>query len=132
VDQLVEPDWPDYFFHKNLVDYFELPNGPVDIVFSSEVGEHLHPSAHSTFCDTLCNNLKEGTDKFLVFTAARPGQMGTGHFEGACRTGDYWAQEFIMRGLTANDRMTTRLALIWSKIDSPLSYFSDNLMVFHK
>ena len=131
VDQLVEPDWEPYFFHKNLVDYFELPDGKkADIVTSFETAEHIHESAHAHLCDTLCNNLKSGTDKYLVFCAARPGQQGTGHI--ACRPAEYWAQEFILRGLTANDIMTSRLALIWSKIYSPLGYFSENLMVFHK
>lgn len=131
VDQLVEPDWEPYFFHKNLVDYFELPDGKkADIVMSIEIAEHLHESAHSTFCNTLCNNLKEGTDKFLIFSAARPGQGGTGHI--ACRPARYWAEEFIMRGLVANDQMTMNLALLWSRIRSPLDYFTDNCMVFHK
>jgi len=131
VDQLVEDSWEPYFFHKNLVDYFELPDGKkADIIVSFETAEHIHESAHAHLCDTLCNNLKDGVDKYLVFCAARPGQQGTGHI--ACRPGEYWAQEFILRGLTANDLMTTRLALIWSRIYSPLTYFSDNLMVFHK
>jgi cyclopropane fatty-acyl-phospholipid synthase-like methyltransferase len=130
VDQLVEPDWGDHFFHKNLVDYFELPNGPVDIVTCIEVAEHLHESAHSTLADTLCNNLAYGNNKFLIFSAARPGQDGTGHV--ACRPAHYWAEQFIMRGLTANDIMTMNLSLLWSRIKSPLNYFYDNLMVFHK
>ena len=131
VDQLVEPDWEPYFFHKNLVDYFELPDGKkADLVMSIEIAEHLDSTAHATFCDTLCNNLKEGTDKFLIFSAARPGQGGTGHI--ACRPARYWAEEFIMRGLVANDQMTMNLALLWSRIRSPLDYFTDNCMVFHK
>lgn len=130
VDQLVNETWPDYFFHKNLVDYFQLPNGPVDMVFCIEVAEHLHESAHATLCDTICNNLKNGNNKFLIFSAARPGQDGTGHV--ACRPAAYWAQQFIMRGLTANDIKTMNLSLLWSRINSPLNYFYDNLMVFHK
>lgn len=131
VDQLVEDDWQPYFFHKNLVDYFELPEGKkADIVYCIEVAEHIHETAHATFCDTLCNNLAEGMNKFLIFSAARPGQDGTGHV--ACRPAKYWAEEFVRRGLTENDIMTSRLGLLWSKIYSPLDYFSDNLMVFHK
>ena len=131
VDQLVEPSWEPYFFHKNLVDYFELPDGKkANIVTCIEVAEHIHESAHATLCDTLCNNLAQGTENYLVFSAARPGQDGTGHI--ACRPAHYWAQEFIMRGLTANDGMTMNIALLWGRINSPLNYFSDNVMVFHK
>ena len=130
VDQLVEPDWPPYFFHKNLVDYFELPDGKkADIITCIEVAEHIHKSAHPTLADTLCKNLALGDNKFLVFSAARPGQGGTGHI--ACRTNDYWAEEFILRGLTANDQVTMNLALLMAKIKSPLNYFADNLMVFN-
>ena len=129
VDQLVDDTWPDYFYHKNLVDYFELPK-QVDLVMSIEVAEHIHESAHATLCDTLCNNLKEGTNKFLIFSAARPGQNGTGHI--ACRPAMYWGEEFTRRGLVANDMMTMNLALLWNRIRSPLNYFYDNLMVFHK
>jgi len=129
IDQLVEPSWEPYFFHKNLVDLFIL-HLKVDIVISLEVAEHLHPSAHTTYCETLCNNLKEGVNKFLIFSAARPGQGGTGHI--SCEPASYWSHEFYLRGLTANDLMTSRLALLWSKIDSPLGHLSDNLMVFHK
>ncbi len=78
VDQLVEPDWSPYFFHKNLVDYFELPDGKkANIITCIEIAEHLHDSAHATFCDTLCNNLATGTENYLIFSAARPGQDGT-------------------------------------------------------
>ena len=130
-DQLVEPDWEPYFFHHNLVDLFELPDGKkADMVISLEVAEHLHASAHATYCQTLCDNLKEGTDKFLIFSAARPGQNGTGHI--SCEPSSYWSYEFFIRGLTANDLMTSRLALLWSKIGSPLGHLSDNLLVFHK
>ena len=79
VDQLVDENWPKGFYHANLVDSFVLPDGPVDVLLSCEIGEHLDSSAHATFCDTLCDNLKSGGGKYLIFSAARPGQGGTGH-----------------------------------------------------
>jgi SAM-dependent methyltransferase len=130
VDQLIDENYPEYFYHKNLVDYFELPQGQVDFITCFEVAEHIHESAHATLCDTICKNLKEGVDKYLLFSAARPGQNGTGHI--SCRSSNYWAEEFILRGLTADDPKTMNLALLWSKIKSPLGHLSDNLMVFHK
>lgn len=129
VDQLVDDTWPPNFFHKNLVDKFDLPAGPVDMVTCFEVGEHLHESAHPTFCDTLCNNLNGG-HHFLLFSAARPGQGGTGHI--ACRPAEYWHNEFILRGLSYNGFLTMNLALVWSNIGSPLNYMWDNLMIFEK
>ena len=128
VDQLVEETWPDYFYHKNLVDKFLLPK-PVELVTCFEVGEHLHHSAHATFCDTICNNLANGGN-YLLFSAARPGQGGTGHI--ATRPAEYWHQEFITRGLTYNGHLTMNLALLFSNINTPLNYLWDNLIVFEK
>jgi len=129
VDQLVEEGtWPSHFYHKNLVDYFKLPQ-EVELVTCIEVGEHLHESAHATLCDTICNNLAHGGN-YLIFSAARPGQGGTGHI--SCRPAEYWAQEFIARGLTQNLHLTMNLALLFSNINTPLNYWWDNLMVFEK
>lgn len=127
VDQLVETGGP--FFHANLVNPFRLPE-PVNLVTSFEVAEHLHESAHATFCDTLCENLKEGRGNYLVFSAATPGQGGALHLTE--RPAAYWHNEFSLRHLGYNAMLTTRLALIWSQIDAPLSYFSANVMVFEK
>lgn len=129
VDQLVEEGkWPPYFFHKNLVDYFKLPK-PVELVMCIEVAEHIHESAHATLCDTICNNLAHGGN-YLIFSAARPGQGGTGHI--STRPSEYWAQEFIARGLTQNLHLTMNLALLFCNLNTPLNYFWDNLMVFEK
>lgn len=128
VDQLVDDTWPKNFFHKNLVDRFLLPGGPVELVTSFEVGEHLHESAHSTYAGTLCDNLLPGG--YLVFSAARPGQGGTGHV--ACRPAEHWHHEFQLRGVAYNGFMTMNLALLWSNIKSPLNYMWDNLIVFNK
>lgn len=128
VDQLVEPDWGTNFFHQNLVDYFKLPDDPVEIVTCLEVAEHLHESAHAALCETICNNLKPGG--ILIFSAARPGQGGTKHI--ACRPAEYWHNEMILRGLSYNAYKTMNLALIWSNIGSPLNYLWDNLIVFNK
>jgi len=129
VDQLVEEEaQPPYFFHRNLVDYFKLPE-PVELVTCIEVGEHLHESAHATLCDTICDNLAHGGN-YLIFSVARPGQGGTGHI--STRPAEYWAQEFIARGLTQNLHLTMNLALLFSNLNTPLNYWWDNIMVFEK
>lgn len=130
VDQLVDDTYPSGFYHANLVDSFTLPNGPVDLLTCFEVAEHLHESAHHTFCDTLCDNLKSGGGKYLIFSAARPGQGGTGHV--ACRPAEYWHNEFLLRKVGYNDFLTMGIAHVFSRINTPLNYFWDNLMVFEK
>jgi hypothetical protein len=129
LDQLVEDDWGPNFYHVNLVNPFLLPE-PVDIVTSFEVAEHIHESAHATFCDTLCKNLKMEADHHLIFSAARPGQGGTGHV--ALRPAEYWHNEMILRGLSYNRLLTMQIALLFSNIDSPLNYMWDNLIVFSR
>ena len=130
IDQLVDNTWSKGFYHANLVDSFSLPDGPVDIVTSFEVAEHLHESAHHTFCDTLCDNLKSGGGKYLIFSAARPGQGGTGHIH--LRAAEFWHNEFLIRKMSYNDWMTMSIAHVFSRINTPLNYLWDNLMVFEK
>lgn len=128
VDQLVDDSWPENFYHKNLVDRFILPEGPVELVTSFEVAEHIHETAHATFCGTLCDNL--APKGWLLFSCARPGQGGTGHI--SARPAEHWHYEFGLRGLAYNRLMTLNLALIWANIGSPLTYMWDNLIVFNK
>lgn len=130
IDQLVEEDkWGNGFYCANLVNPFLLPR-PVDLVLSIEVAEHIHETAHATFCDTLTRNLKEESGSHLIFSAARPGQAGTGHI--ACRPAEYWHKEFILRGLSYNAYLTLHLAHVFSIINSPLNYYWDNLIVFSR
>lgn len=129
VDQLVQPDWPPYFFHHNLVDDFTLPES-VDMIVCTEVAEHLHESAHSTFMNMIVKNMKEKSQARLIFTAALPGQDGTGHL--AMRPPEYWRREFTNLGLTFHRIDTVNLALLWTNIESGLVHLAANLQVFEK
>merc|ERR1719413_15496 len=57
-----------------------------DLVYSFEVAEHIPAKFH----DRLVSILANATGKWLVFSAARPGQGGTGHIAEALRTKDEW------------------------------------------
>lgn len=127
VDQLVQPDWPKYYYYQNLVDPFLLPE-PVEMVYTLEVAEHLHETSHGTFMDTLNKNLLPGGR--LIFTAALPGQDGTGHV--ATRPPVYWRRELTSRGMTFSRMDTINLALLWSHIQSPFDHLAANLQVFTK
>jgi hypothetical protein len=133
LDQLVDENdkanWPDGFHHLNLVDYWKAPE-PVDIVFCVEVAEHLHPSAHGTLCATLCDNIKPGADHFLIFSAARPGQVGAGHYAESCRPAEYWHNEMLAHGMHYDRLNTLNLGLLMSNCQSALNYFYDNLICF--
>lgn len=129
LDQLVEPDWGKGFVHMNLVDFWQAPE-PVDIVWCVEVAEHIHESAHSTLCDTIAKNLKEGPGHYVIFSAARPGQVGAGHV--ACRPASYWHNEMILRGIGYDREATMNLALLFSNCKSNLDYLWDNLICFQR
>ena len=131
LDQLVEPDWGEGFVHMNLVDYWKAPE-PVDISWCVEVAEHLHPSAHGTLCRTLCENVKEGPGHYLVFSAARPGQVGAGHYADSCKPAAYWHDEMHAHGMNYDKEATLALCLLNSNCRSALTYFFDNLIIFQR
>lgn len=131
VDQLVDENdkinWPDGFHHLNLVDYWLAPE-PVDISWCIETAEHVHESGHGTLFRTLCDNIKEGPNHYLIFSSARPGQVGSGHISN--RPAEFWHREAIAHGMNFDRESTMNLALLFSNCRSPLNYFWDNLIVF--
>jgi len=129
VDQLVDGDWDEDFTHHNLVDYFKFDE-EANWVWCTEVAEHLDQSAHATLCDTLADNLKEGRENYLIFSAAHPSQGGTGHLSE--RPAKYWRDQFAMRNLGFRKDLTVNLSLLWSNIGSPLYWLADNVQIFEK
>lgn len=63
-----------------------------DLVISLEVAEHLPPERAVSFVADLC----AFQPKAILFSAAIPGQTGTGHIN--CRWQSYWAGLFAERG----------------------------------
>lgn len=126
VDQLILKTGGNYV-HHNLVEkynHFEK----AEMVWCTEVAEHLDPSAHATLCDTLADNLAlHGT---LVFSAAHPNQGGNGHV--AERPAKYWLDQFSLRQLNYRKDLTVNLALLWSNINSPLFWMAENVLLFEK
>lgn len=129
VDQIADKEGNAFLHRCNLVNKYLLST-PVDLITCLEVAEHLHPSAHSTLCETLCDNLAEGRGNLLIFSSAHPGQGGSIHISE--RPAPYWHKEFHLRGLNYRDDLTTRLQLVWSNFGSPLWWLPANVMVFEK
>jgi SAM-dependent methyltransferase len=133
IDQLVDENdktnWPDGFHRVNLVDYWRAPE-PVDIVFCIESAEHVHESGHGTLCRTLCDNLKPGPGHYLIFSAARPGQLGWGHLSE--RPAEYWHREFLAHDMHYDKEATLALGLLNSNTRSPLNYWYDNAICFQR
>jgi SAM-dependent methyltransferase len=75
-----------------------------DLVYSFEVAEHIPLDQHAAVADFLVS----ATRKFLVFSAAHPGQGGHGHI--GLRSREDWARMFRERGLVELPELTVILS----------------------
>lgn len=73
-----------------------------ELVFSFEVAEHIPAMFRPALVDFLVNS----TGKWLVFSAARPGQGGTGHIDASMLTSEEWKRIFTEKGLVFMPRLT--------------------------
>ena len=92
-----------------------------DLVYSIEVLEHIPLDRHPTVISVLANVTKG----FLVFSAAHPGQGGTGHI--AERPRSEWIKEWQARGFKYLVKTTAQFRHATEKHSGP---HSQNLMVF--
>ena len=75
----------------------------VDLTYCLEVAEHLPPSLGDALVDFMAT-LRAPT---IVFSAAQPGQGGTGHIDE--QPPEYWAERFEGRGYGLSRRQTEAL-----------------------
>lgn len=66
------------------------PEMKFELVISHEVAEHVPPK----YTDELIQRLAMATTKYLIFSAARPGQAGTGHIDESMHDRDWWIERF--------------------------------------
>ncbi len=74
---------------------FDVPNGTYGLCICLEVAEHLKPSSAKALISMLCRM----SDRVL-FSAAIPGQGGTGHINEQWQS--YWANLFNLNGFGAS------------------------------
>jgi len=95
---------PESRMHRLSVDIFApgaegclrgLVDEGFDLVMSFEVAEHVPAQFH----DRLVQMLAKATRRWLVFSAARPGQLGTGHLNESMRPRQEWQRMFEEQGL---------------------------------
>jgi SAM-dependent methyltransferase len=98
-DQLCIPD--DRFISHDLSTPLDLGRR-FDLVTCLEVAEHLPPEAAATIVDSLCRHAD-----VIVFSAAIPGQGGTGHINE--RWPSFWAELFATHGYRPHDLLRSRL-----------------------
>ena len=90
---------------------------PFDASLCIEVAEHIEPSGS----EMLIKNITKLTENFCIFTAAPPGQEGTGHIN--CQEKEYWIGLFKKYKFTLSDM----------ELDSfhhAPDYVRKNLMIF--
>ena len=122
----VEGDWvlplyekhPEWLIIANLSEKIEIKT-VFDIALCLEVAEHIHES----FSDTLIENLVSLSNR-IVFSAAIPGQSGTGHIN--LRYPEYWAKKFAKHGFFLEYDPRSEF---WSN-EKVAPWYSQNLLVF--
>ena len=95
----------------------------VDLALSVEVAEHLTPQLGNTLVDVLVH-----IAPIVLFTAATPGQRGTGHINE--QPPEYWRSSFAQRGFAHDADTSLRLKQLCraNVVGSP--WIAKNLMVF--
>ena len=97
-----------------------IPMKSYDTVLSFETAEHIRAEGTQQFV----NNILNAVGKHLLFTAAPPGQQGTGHINLQPR--EFWIAQFSE--LDYNQELTDFIATNWQRIGAP-KYICDNLIV---
>ena len=102
-----------------------IPCKKFDCAMSVETAEHIVPE-HST---TLVQNLTNAATRLIFFTAASPGQGGTGHVNFKSR--DQWIEIFKQNGFSCLEDEVEKTKEIWLKILArKFRYLIRNLIIF--
>lgn len=102
----------------------KVPGG-FDLAYCIEVAEHLP----AELGDRLVSYVAD-LAPVVVFTAAQPGQGGTGHVNEQAR--EYWYERFELRGLTADAGAAKLLTSHIRSDTSHAPWLCDNLAVFRR
>lgn len=111
-------------FAYDLTKPMRLPTEKFDLVTSIEVGEHLKPEGSEVFVQNLVTHC----GRYLVFTAAIPGQGGEGHIN--CQPPEYWRELITQAGMIYEPDLTERLRETWKWTTGPMFWLPQNLQVF--
>jgi SAM-dependent methyltransferase len=84
---------------------------PAHLVVSTEVAEHLPAECADRYVALLCRHAR----RWIVVTAATPGQGGTDHVNE--QPFDYWIAKFQAAGATYDAEATTALRADWTARD---------------
>lgn len=97
-----------------------------DLVLCLEVAEHLPPES----ADTLCDTFAQATGGTLLFSAATPGQGGSGHLNE--QPHEYWREKLQARGLVEDEALTADLRREWAACAPRAPWYGLNAIVFRR
>ena len=101
--------------------------GYYELLLCLEVGEHIPKEDVEIFC----KNIADHTWRHLLFSAAMPGQPGTGHIN--LQTPEYWASKFMQWRLVPNIPVTTKCRDAFRNILPPqYDFLTKNVRVYTK
>lgn len=101
------------------------PGAPFDLAYSLEVAEHISED----LSDALVSYLSCASDR-VVFTAAQPGQGGTGHVNEQPRA--YWVEKFHAHSALRLDSNATFAFAAELRRLGAFEYLASNLSVFSR
>lgn len=110
----------EYYLDHDLKEEF-VPNHKYDIVLCTEVAEHLDPEYADHLVDTICKS----AGKFILFSAAIPGQSGVGHKNEQWQS--WWSQKFFERGWFLHQEDIRKQ--LWNNNEVGI-WYRQNMMVF--
>ena len=96
-----------------------------DCVISIEVAEHIDPASK----DIFVKNLVSYSNKYIIFSAAVPGQPGRGHVN--LREKSLWIKDIELQGTVMRKDLTKKCRKKWRLLGAP-DYLLENLIIFEK
>jgi hypothetical protein len=96
-----------------------------DLVVCTEVAEHVPESESEGLLATLCGN----AGKWIVFTAAPPGQGGHDHINE--QPMHYWISKFEARGWRVDETLTSAVRMGWGGLKR-MWFYPANVRVFSR
>ena len=109
------------FRYEDLASKIDLPN-QFDLAISLEVAEHIDEKSSEIFI----NNLTKAS-KIVLFSAAVPGQRGSGHVNE--QWPEYWIEKFKSRNYVAIDIIRPS---IWNESKIKSWYKQNTILFIHK
>ena len=102
--------------YGNAMEKIECP--VCDLSMSVECAEHIL----SEYSDVFVDNLTSLSRKYIFFTAAKPGQGGTGHINEQPMS--FWLDKFSGRGFIINKEKEHELKVAFSKSNVATKYMN--------